>query len=170
MAHKISFDHISLSSQGLVLPMGLRVATLDLSIDQGSVDGDTRTYRWQGEAPASARIDEKDLADFLTPRLPDSLKNVSVRCGDGVIQINAEAKIVFTVQVKVYCRLEIQANTQLVVKVHSVEPGIAESLVEGQVEKMNPVFQASDLPVPIQLSSVEVRDGSIFLDGFAISG
>lgn len=119
-------------------------------------------------ADFEAHIDAQGLAVFLDERSPGGLKDFEVEIGPGKIDVRATASMIVPIRVRASCSLRIDNERRLYVDLLSAEVmGVgAAGLVEGQIEKINPVLDVKDLlPVETRLKTVEIGEGLIVLKG-----
>lgn len=141
------------------------------TVDAGAseVTGEPFAISLSRPARAQATVLAADLASFLEAKAPGGLKGFQVEISGGQIQIAASVKVIFDIPVKAACRLEIVREKELHVRLESVDVagGAAKSLVESQIEKQNPILNASDLPFPLRLTRVDHDGGQITIHGEA---
>ncbi|ARU39755.1 hypothetical protein CCB80_00775 [Armatimonadetes bacterium Uphvl-Ar1] len=72
-----------------------------------------------------------------------------------------------TIPVKAVCTIEIRDGKRLevVLKQADVLGGAAKNLIESQLDKINPIFDVADLPIEVNLMSVEADGGRVVVLG-----
>lgn len=149
------------------LPIGL---VLDLI----RIDGDALQLQpnpFEAHLPQPGKLEveigNESLAAFLESRSPAGLRNFKVDIRDGKVFIQATKKIVVDVKASAVCTLRIEGNQQIFVDLESVDVmgGSLKNLVQSQLDEMNPVFDAKDLPVAAALRSVKSANGKIQIMG-----
>lgn len=123
-------------------------------------------FRIQAPEPGAmeALILAKNLADFLNKQAPGGLRDFQVELKDGKIYAQATVMIMKAMAV---CVLRIQDGTELYVDLESVDVmGVgAKNMVQGQLDKINPVLSTKDLPVNVHLTEYQIQDGKLILRG-----
>lgn len=114
-----------------------------------------------------AVVSEASVAALLARKAPGGLKDFEVKIGGGLIEVNAKAQIVVSIPIKARCTLEIDQGKRLLVRLKEVDVmgGAARNLVESQMDKINPIFDAGDLPIDVELTSVDCDHGRIVIHG-----
>ena len=151
----------------IVLPMGLQIASLEVTGSGFTLE--SSPFRISGTSPCAVRatVIESDVASFLRVKAPANITFQSVRLADGHIHIAAAMQVLITIMAHAVCRLVIVDKKQLVVELVSVEVlGMGgKSLVQKQLDAINPLIDVADLPLPMELRAVETLDGQIVLTG-----
>jgi hypothetical protein len=161
MPDEVRLQSLEAKAFGIILPMGLRVDEVQLT--SGPARAETDPFRLFLDQPGRilAIIEETSVAEYLNQLAPGGLKGFSVACADEVIRINAIAKILFEVPV------EADLTLAVVLQSAEVKGADARKLVEGQLDRINPIFDVKDFPVPMRIERVEVRDQAIWVHGLA---
>ena len=163
----VSADALSAEFHGLLLPMGLRVDRLQLAAGATRLEADPFAVQLARPGAVQATLKLQDVASFLDAKAPGNLKDFRLYEHDGDLKVTAKAPFVVPIPVEALCRLEIVNQKQLHVKLLSVQVmgGQAKGMVEGILEKQNPILDAADLPVDIVFRSVEIRGDQIIVKG-----
>ena len=163
----VSADALSAEFHGLVLPMGLRVDRLQLAAGSTRVEADPFALKLDRPGAVQATLKLADVAAFLDAKAPGNLKDFRLYEHDGDLKVTAKAPFLVPIPVEALCRLEIVQQNQLHVRLISVQVmgGQAKGMVEGILEKQNPILDAADLPVNIIFRSVEVQGETIIVKG-----
>lgn len=153
------------------LDFGLVVESFEVSGQEADCTADPFHIRLSQPGKARAVVTEGAVAQLLAAKAPNSIKDFQVQISDGLIYVEAKAQIVVTIPVKAACSLEIQEGKRLIVRIESVDVmgGAAKNLVESQIAKINPIFDASDLPIDIRLDTVDADAGKIVVDGTVLA-
>ncbi|MBC8064257.1 MAG: LmeA family phospholipid-binding protein [Chlorobia bacterium] len=150
--------------QDLALPMGLVINGVTLHAKQ--IHLEKEPFKVQAPEPGTleALVLAPNLADFLNKQAPGGLKDFKVELRDGKIHIQASIMIMKAVAV---CTLRIQDETKLFVDLESVDVmGVgAKNMVQSQLDKINPVLDAADLPIEARLTGYEIADGRLIIRG-----
>lgn len=149
------------------LEMGLNVDEIEIESGPAQVGLSPFSLELTKPAPLSVRISASSVEKFLNLKAPSGVKDFSVELKDGKIRIQATVKVVFEIRAGVVCRLEIEDEQRLLVVLESVDSvaTMARGMIEGQIEKVNPLLDVEELPLPVRLSKVQIEDGWINLDG-----
>ncbi|HVL37858.1 MAG TPA: LmeA family phospholipid-binding protein [Fimbriimonadaceae bacterium] len=156
----------------LATPMGLVVDEVRLRASAETAIT-TKPFAVTLEKPATleARISEQGLAAFLNAQSPGGLKDFQVQLSDGKVTASASARMLIEIRATAVCTLKIVDGRQIWVELQQVEVfgGInAKGLVEGQLEKVNPVLDVSDLPLRVILTGVAIDSGYVIVYGEAL--
>jgi hypothetical protein len=162
----VSFSGLDATLREVRLPMGLIVDEVVLAMAQTDVFDDP--WKLVASSPGRIRavIGEGSIQAFLEAKAPAGLSNFEVTIADGVVYVKASARVVIEIRAMATCRLEVEDGTRLNVKLAALDPGgPLKGMVEGKLEELNPLFDASQLPLPCTIESVDARDGQIVMVG-----
>lgn len=149
------------------LDFGLLVGSFEVTVDRAAVTLDPFAFDMALPGKAVAVVTERAIGQLLAAQAPPQVKDFEVSISGGKIYVTAKAQVIVTIPVKAVCFLEIVGGHSVYVRLESVDVmgGAAKNLVESQIEKVNPVLTVSDLPVPVELQSVECESGRVTLHG-----
>jgi hypothetical protein len=118
-------------------------------------------------AAIEAEILQDDVQAFLSVAAKGGLSNFKVRMDEGKIFVDATMQIMLTVPVSAVCTLRIDESKRLFIDLESVAVlgGAPKSLVQKQLDAINPVFDLDTLPIDGVLESVEIEGGKALLKG-----
>ncbi len=118
-------------------------------------------------AEATAVISAASVKHVLEAKSPGSLRDFEVEIEGGIVTVACKATLVVQIPVKVTAKLEIVDATKVFVRVQHVDVlgGPAKNLVEGQIEKLNPIFDTTEFPFGLVLESVACEQGKVVLSG-----
>lgn len=118
-------------------------------------------------ATIEAEILQADVQDFLIKNAPGNMGNVSVKMEDGKVTVDATMQILVSVPVTAVGTLRIDAGKRLFIDLESVSVlgGAPKSLIQKQLDAINPVFDLDTFPVNGTLDSVEIANGKALLKG-----
>jgi len=169
MGKNIGLDAFQAKADNLELPMGLVVDHLTLTTGRATAVTDPFSLSLAEPGDVRVEISESNVARYLEELAPGGLKNFQVECRDEFIVVRATVRFLLEVPVYAQCRLVIHEGRELHVELveAQVVGGDAKRLVEGQIERVNPIFRVSDIPFPLVLDEVLVREGYITLLGTA---
>jgi|GEM_PF-1258755 len=162
--HVQAFDAVL---NGVDLPMGLRVERLSIKAANVQIVPEPLKIRPEHPGLLEVFVSETDLADFLNRSAPAGMKQVSVVAQDGTLHIRATKNVVIDVRIYVVCALRIVERSQVYIDLESADlMGVGtKQLMQSQIDKINPVINCLDFPVPCELETVEVIPGGILLKG-----
>lgn len=150
--------------QNVALPMGLVINGVTLVAKQVHLEKDPFKITVPEPGTLEALVFAPNLADFLNKQAPGGLKDFKVELRDGKVHVQASIMIMKALAV---CTLRIQDETQLFVDLESVDVmGVgAKNMVQSQLDKINPVLDAADLPIEAKLTGYEISDGRLIIRG-----
>jgi hypothetical protein len=153
--------------QNVVTPIGLEVAAVRLWGDGASFQ--TEPFQYQVDRPASveAMILCSHLEAFILGKVPDNVQEISLKLEPGKILVKAVVRMILPMTANAVCTLRLVEGKQVFVDVESVEmlgAGV-KSLVQKQLDSINPVLDASSFPFEVTLDEVLVEEGRIVARG-----
>lgn len=153
----------------LVLPFGLTVDVVRLTGANVRLRHDPFAIELEQPGQVAVALGEANLQDFLEKEAPGGLRDFQIKLTEGKVFVEASVRVVLDIRATAICTLRIVDGTQLWVDLEEVEVlGVgARSLVEKQLEKINPVLDVSSFPLDIELQKVTVLDGQVVLQGLA---
>lgn len=160
-------DALTATFEGVKLPIGLVVRTLNVTGSGLSVASNPVAISMPSAGRFEAIVDEAAIVAFLTAKAPGGLKDFEVELADGAVRVLAVLKVLVEIRAAAVCRLVIRDGRQLVVELESADVLAigAKSLIKGQIDQLNPLFDVRQLPLPALLETVAVEDGIIRLTG-----
>ena len=163
MSEQFSLGSAAVFVQQLALPVGL-------TLDEVTVKGDamkiaTKPFSFEAASPCEfeATISEKSLARFIFNKLPANFDDLEIHLEDGYIHAEATVRVIFPVRGAMHLILRIEDGQRIYADLKKAS--IAQSMIESQIEKINPVFDAADVPVTMHLESVEIADHKLVIRG-----
>jgi hypothetical protein len=164
----IQIGSIEANLRNLRLPIGL-------NIDEVYVDAES--LRWSGstdqlptlERPADFTVIVKapSIAAFLEQIKPAGLSNFVVDVRDGAIHSSAEKKVIISIPATAVVQLAIRGDQELILNLLSAEAlgaGV-KTLVQTQLEELNPIFDGADFPVDVRFKEVFHESGQVRVIG-----
>lgn len=147
--------------------MGLTVESVTVKAHSGTIQTDP--FSWSLVQPGDAKVvvRQEAIEAMLEEQRPGGLRDFRVICLEGKLLVEASAKVIVDIRAKAVCSLRIVDGRQLWVDVDEVDVlgGAATKLVEGQLAKVNPILDLTDLPVKLLIQQVEIGDGTVRLLG-----
>lgn len=121
----------------------------------------------EGPIPFRATVSEVALAEFLDKKRPGGLTGFAVRVTPESISIRATKRVIVAIPLAVECAIDILDRKRMNIRLLDASAFGAgvKTLAENEVAKANPVFDAADVPVRLELDRVELGDGVITLFG-----
>lgn len=154
--------------RGVLLPIGLKLDTVDIR-GQG-LHLEKRPFVAEVQRPGEmvVTVQAESLAAFLEHQSPGGLRNFQVDIQGGRLYVQATKTILIEVRATAVCTLRIVDGKQLFVDLENVDvlggSGLT-NMVRQQMDALNPVLDAEDLPVEATLTEVEADAGRIVLKG-----
>lgn len=165
MQSSFDLEQLHATASNIRLSNGLVVDSVDLEASHVRFDENGASY--EGFARAVARLSPESVEGFLAAQVPQMVQNVRVAFEGDQIVVRATASLMLTVEVTIRIGLEIQDDTRLAAVVQSVEPGLARRLIEDEIAKVNPLLDASDLPVSVEFESIVIAEDAVTLTAAA---
>ena len=164
---RVEVGPFAFNFKDILLPMGLNVANVDVQGFGATVVDKPFALELVQPGTMKADVEEADLAAFLEKISPGGLHEFSIRAADGKLHVKAKKTVIVDLKVSATATLRIVDGKRLWIDVESVDVmgAGAKNLVQGPIDKINPVLDAADLPVDAVLTSVEVADGRVTLYG-----
>jgi hypothetical protein len=107
------------------------------------------------------------LEAFVLGKVPDNVQEISLKLEPGKILVKAVVRMILPMTANAVCTLRLADGKQVFVDVESVEmlgAGV-KSLVQKQLDSINPVLDASSFPFEVTLDEVLVEEGRIVARG-----
>jgi hypothetical protein len=150
------------------LPVGLVLDEVEISTGPGNIRSKPWELNLEQGGEAVVRVSERSVERFLLQKAPGGLTDIRVKLLTGRALVDASLKVMFmSVQVKAVCRLAVQDRKRLVVELVSADVmGMApDRMLQNQIDSINPLLDAADLPLDLEIESVEVEAGWIVARG-----
>jgi hypothetical protein len=154
--------------RGVLLPIGLRLDTVELRGQGLHIEGKPFSLSASKPGDMVVMVSQEALAAYLNQLSPGGLRNFQVSIVGGKLFIQASKTLLIEVRATAACRLRIQDGRQLYVELDSVDVlggGGLTNLVRSQLDSINPILDASDLPIEATLTEVEADAGRVVLRG-----
>lgn len=121
------------------------------------------------DEPAQIEADllQRDVQAFLAATVTAGLRDFAVRMEDDKMYVDATMQILVSVPVSAICTLRIDGGKRLFIDLESVSMlgGAPKSMVQKQLDAINPVFDLNTLSIDGGLDSVEISKGKATLKG-----
>lgn len=167
MASEVKVGSIEAVFRSLQLPVGITIDEVAVIGADAIVSENPFGIELDQPGKVLARLGEKSLSDFLDGQAPGGLRDFRVELVGGFVHIRATAVVLIAVPVQAVCTLRIHEGRQLFADLESVNVlGMgARSMVEAQLEKINPIVDAKDIPLDMEFVRVTVEQGFVELEG-----
>ena len=121
-----------------------------------------------GPVQMRVRISTGCLATFIESRAPKGIEGFQITTVGGKLLVEAHAKIaLLKTRVSAEVSMEIFEKRMIVAHLDSCSHNIATGLIEKQLAAINPVLNVADLPVRVQLDSIQIEGNKIVILGVA---
>jgi len=112
-------------------------------------------------------VSEASLATFLDAQAPAGLKNFRVQAKNGKLFVQAVKTVLVDLKANAVCSLVIEDQRKLLVVLESVDVAGAgiKNLIQTQLDKINPIFDLSVLPINGAIETVSMDNGGVILLG-----
>lgn len=163
----LDFDAMYAAFKRVKISIGLTVDEVRISGKGAHLVREPMSINLDEPAAIEAELLQEDVQVFLAKTAPGGLQNFSVKMEDGKIMVDATMQVILPVPVSAVCTLRIDQGKRLFIDLESVSVlgGAPKSLVQKQLDAINPVFDLDSLPVNGVLESVEVAGGKALLKG-----
>lgn len=167
MKEKLKLDSLTAEATNVILPIGLAVETIRLTLGHASTNLHPFLLEMDNPAQLEVTVLSSQIAAFLEKKSPGNLRDISVKIDDGFVSVEATTKLIVDIRVTAVCTLRISDETQLFVDLDSVsvKAPMAKSLVEQQLEKINPILNIKDIGLEGKLEKVVAENGSVLIFG-----
>lgn len=164
---KLDVGEFSIHLRNVVLPMGLTVDDVRLAGRGLHLEKKPFVARIPEPGQMEVFVSQESLAKFLDAQAPAGLRNFSVQARDGKLFVNAVKTVLVDLKASAVCTLRIADGTKLMVDLQSVDVAGAgiKTLLQSQLDKLNPVLDAADFPIDATLNSVTIDRGGVVLLG-----
>lgn len=153
--------------RGIQLDIGLIIDELRLSLPTTLVRTEPFDLIAQEVGQATVRMSEESLTSFMVSQAPPQVTRMDAKLANDRLTIELAIRILVEIKGTAVCTFRIHEGRQLFVDLEDVNVMGAgpRTLIQQQLDKVNPVFDAEDLPVRVRLTRVECRDGNVFVYG-----
>lgn len=167
MSQTIETQGLTATLTELVLPIGLTVDRFDIELGPTRVETSPLRILPAAAAFVDAEVSAASVAAFLNKKAPGGLSKFKVSCKDGLVTVDAKAKMLVEIPVSAIVTLEIVDGHKVMARLKSAEVmgGGASGLVDGMMDKINPILNTHDFPLPITLTEIEADNNMVTLHG-----
>lgn len=159
---------VHVEGKGVRLTRDLRVDELVMDFDEVSVDPKAGRLQNVGRAAFNGRISDVSLNRYL--RATRNIPELNLEIGEGALTVSAKPELLNVVSVPISVRGQLVPRGKSLLEfvpdraqISIVPiPGIA---LEWLTARLNPTLDISLANAPLQISSVQVRDHSLYITG-----
>ncbi len=161
---------LQISTKGIVLPNGLRIASAALRMPQPVVQTSPFLLPEGTVVDLDAEIEAADLEAYLNKRQPSGMTNISIKAENGLLTAVATAHIILPVQVGAEGKLEFSKGTLNFVPTRAEAGGIKmpDGLMKEQLAKVNPIIDMRGYPIDAKVKAIDIGNGRIRLSASLI--
>jgi hypothetical protein len=160
-------ETFALAIGGLQIPKLPRISQISISGQRAAFDASDASI--ESEAPYEVRVElsEADLCAFVRSQLPDRLRLRDLRVTDAGIEFSADAVVIVSIPVRLLLRLAILNETEIHVVADNVNVLGAgpKQLIANQLQTLNPILKASDLPIGIRFTGITQQTAKLTIFG-----
>lgn len=165
MASDVRVSNLAALAHNLVLPIGLTLDEVEIYIDEPGATFAEGALKLDSPGRVRVSISPESLQAFIATQLPPIVQNPRIVFQDGLLRATASVRVLVEVSATAILKPVIVTCTELHLELIDFEgPTVARGILEKQIEGQNPVFKASELPIPFSLTGVEVTE-SLILHG-----
>lgn len=164
----VQIGSLAATLRKIVLPIGLEIEQVEIEGSGLKLTPEPLEFSLPKPGKLKVTVTETALANFLNKRSPGGLKDFKVRVTGGTVNVEATAVLLIPIKALAKCGLSIRAEGKhLWVDLVSVDvAGIgAKSLVQNQIDQVNPVFDMAQFPITGKLETVTIGEGEVYLTG-----
>jgi len=164
---KLDIGEFTVHLRNIRLPMGLVVDDVRLAGTRLHLERTPFAATCPEPGTLEVFVSAASLAAFLERQAPAGLKKFQVEARDGKLFIQAVKAVIVELKASAVCHLEMVGGTQLMVILESVDMAGAgiKNLIQAQLDKINPIIDTADLPIPATIQSILIEQGGIILRG-----
>lgn len=164
----IRFGHVRVHLEGLSLAKAPR-------LDEVFIEGGPLHVAQEesgeivpvGSGELTVLVRSDSIAQFLESQGAGGLSNFQVSVSQEGVRVQAVKTVLIPIQAVALVKLEVENGADVHVRLVTAEAlGVGvRTLIEDQLAKINPIFQASDLPFPCVLTGVVHEAGQVRIEG-----
>ncbi len=167
----LKIGSLKISLQEIELDFGLNISTFEITSNSGSAKLDPFHLQLSEPGKFNAKVTATAVQNLLAAKSPKNIQGFKVKIVEGQVLIDATANIIVSIPVKAVCTLEIVDKKQLFVRLQGVDMmgGKATNIIQSQIDKINPILDAKDLPLDVEITEVILENDLINLFGIVNS-
>lgn len=170
MAETAKATELRINIHGLALPSGIRIADINLIFPQIALQFSPFMVPEGTRVNASIVVSASDIQQYLNQKRPGGISNFRVTTNNGKIQIVGQAKVLIPMEVGAEGVLDYEDGKMSFVPLRAEIAGAKapDGLVKDQIDKINPIFDLTGLPLSADVKSIEIGNGEIQLEGAVV--
>ncbi len=165
MAGDWAIRDLGVRIEGLLLPIGLEIDEAAVSGSDVTVFTDPFSLKLGPGATAIVRVSCESVRKYLSTLDIAGLRDVTVETEGGLLKVSGTVTVLIPIRATAFCALVVREGKMLDLVLESADPGAAHTLIERQLNAINPVLDLSGLFLDVSISSVEVAEGWVELRG-----
>jgi hypothetical protein len=157
---------LHVSTRGLVLPNGLRIASIDVDLPTPVLQIKPQIYLPEGTvANIDATISAADIQAYLEKKQPGGVTGIEVRAEDGFLTLTGYTKMLVTVQIGAQGKLQFSDGKLNFIPTRAEVGGVKmpDSLVKERLDQVNPIIDLTGYPLEADVRSIEIGGGNVRL-------
>lgn len=166
-SHQIEIGKLHAVLESVALHIGLVVDSI--TVDAQELWFQDHPFEARAGQPGSLEVfvGDENLAHFLNEKAPNNVRNFVLKSENGKLIVNASMQVLIELKAQAICTLRIVDRRYLYVDLERVNVlgAGATSLVQSQLDKLNPVLDVEDFPVRATLDEVQIVPGGVRLLG-----
>lgn len=162
----IHATQLRVSTKGLVLPNGLRIASVEIDLPTPVLQIKPQIYLPEGTVGnIEATISAADIQAYLLKKQPGGISDIVVKAEDGLITVTGTAKMILPVQIGAQGNLEFSKGKLNFVPTRAEVGGVKmpDGLVREKLDEVNPIIDTTGYPLEATVKSIEIADGMVRL-------
>ncbi|MCH8274680.1 MAG: LmeA family phospholipid-binding protein [Armatimonadetes bacterium] len=165
MDQTVRATELDIESHGLVLPNGLRLHHVKVSLPQTTMQFSPFAFPEGSRMNVEVVATANDLQNYLNEKNPGGLSNFRVTAEDGQIRVVGVMRMILPVEVGALGTLEFSdARLNFVPKrVEMAGAKAPAALVKEHLDKLNPLIDLSGWPVETNVKEITIGGGEIRL-------
>ncbi|HWP31583.1 MAG TPA: DUF2993 domain-containing protein [Fimbriimonadales bacterium] len=159
----VKATELCISTKGIVLPNGLRIAEARVSMPQLTLRVSPFLLPEGTNLDIELVAESMDLQEHLNAKSPAGISDIRVRAERGSIIITGIYRLLVPIPVGAEGVLEFENGKLNFVLKRAEVAGVKapENLVREQIEKINPIVDLTGYPVQAEIKSIEIGNGKI---------
>jgi hypothetical protein len=157
---------LHVSTRGLVLPNGLRIASVDVDLPTPVLQIKPQIYLPEGTvANVEATIEAADIEAYLSKKQPGGITGIEVKAEDGLLTLIGYTKMLVNVQIGAQGKLQFSDGKLNFIPTRAEVGGVKmpDNLVKERLDQVNPIIDLRGYPLEATVRSIEIADGHVRL-------
>lgn len=154
------------STRGLVLPNGLRIASIDVDLPSPVLQIKPQVYLPEGTvANIDATISAADIEAYLAKKQPGGVTGIEVKAEDGFLTLTGYTKLLVMVQIGAQGKLQFSDGRLNFMPTRAEVGGVKmpEGLIKERLDQVNPIIDLTGYPLEANVRSIEIGSGNVRL-------